>query len=406
MANHAELVPKIDRIHLSGLLSFGPWSAPFELRNLNVLIGANGSGKSNLIEAVALLRSLPDSDDFAEVLRKGGGVKEWLWKHPDGLCPVAGLKTRLSGGDLVMDHGLLVGMMKDATRAVILEEGIDSYRARYGADSEFVGESQETIFKRGLGATLLDRREQSNGPMRSIDLAPDASVLAQVSDPGAYPEISGLAASYRAIRLYREWTFGPNSPLRNVARTDLPDDAIAENFSNLPLVLRRLGRTPKVKNKVLQRMGDLYPRFTSYEVLPLGDSYCELRFTEGDLSIPAQRLSDGTLRYLCLVALLTDPEPPPLICLEEPEIGLHPDVVVKLADMLVDASSRTRLIVTTHSDTLVDALTDHPESIVICENKGGSTTLERLDPERMEVWLEKYSLGTLWTDGELGGNRW
>jgi len=129
-------------------------------------------------------------------------------------------------------------------------------------------------------------------------------------------------------------------------------------------------------------------------------------FSEGDFTIPATRLSDGTLRYLCLVAILCDPQPPPLVCIEEPELGLHPDILPRLADLLISAAERTQLIVTTHSDILVDALTERPDAVVLCEKHEGHTTLRRLDPAELSQWLEKYRLGQLWTKGQLGGNRW
>ena len=129
-------------------------------------------------------------------------------------------------------------------------------------------------------------------------------------------------------------------------------------------------------------------------------------FTEGDFIIPATRLSDGTLRYLCLIAILCDPEPPPLIGIEEPELGLHPDILPKLADLLLAASERTQLIVTTHSDILVDALTEHPETIVVCEKHRGHTVTRRLNGEELAPWLQDYRLGDLWTRGQLGGTRW
>jgi predicted ATPase len=122
--------------------------------------------------------------------------------------------------------------------------------------------------------------------------------------------------------------------------------------------------------------------------------------------ISATRLSDGTLRYLCLLAILCHPELPPLVCIEEPEIGLHPDILPAVAKLLVEASRRTQLIVTTHSDALVDALTDTPEAIVVCEKHEGSTTMRRLEKAALEDWLKDYSLGQLWQKGELGGNRW
>jgi predicted ATPase len=94
------------------------------------------------------------------------------------------------------------------------------------------------------------------------------------------------------------------------------------------------------------------------------------------------------------------------VCLEEPELGLHPDIIRPLAELLIKASQRMQLIVTTHSDALVDHLTDIPESVIVCEKEDGSTTLQRLDRRRLSSWLERYRLGELWRTGEIGGNRW
>ena len=122
--------------------------------------------------------------------------------------------------------------------------------------------------------------------------------------------------------------------------------------------------------------------------------------------IPGTRLSDGRLRYLCLLAVLCHPTPPPLVCLEEPEIGLHPDILPTVAELLVDASSRTQIIVTTHSDILVSALGAHADSVLVCARNEEGTDLRHLDSAKLKDWLEKYPLGELWTMGELGGNRW
>src|SRR5262249_40496760 len=112
--------------------------------------------------------------------------------------------------------------------------------------------------------------------------------------------------------------------------------------------------------------------------------------------IPATRLSDGTLRYLCLLTLLCHPEPPPLVCLEEPELGLHPDILPTIAELLIEASQRTQLIVTTHSDVLVSALTEIPDAVLVCERDALGSHLRRLESERLKKWLERYSLGELW----------
>jgi len=119
--------------------------------------------------------------------------------------------------------------------------------------------------------------------------------------------------------------------------------------------------------------------------------------------IPATRLSAGTMRFLAMAASLLMPTPPPLICIEEPELGLHPDALSLVAELLVSASARTQLIVTTHSDALVSALTEHVESVLVCEYRGG-TELMRLDAERLKHWLDRYRLGDVWRMGELGGN--
>jgi len=122
--------------------------------------------------------------------------------------------------------------------------------------------------------------------------------------------------------------------------------------------------------------------------------------------IPATRLSDGTIRFLCLVAMLCHPDPPPLLCIEEPELGLHPDIMPTIGEMLIDASQRTQLIVTTHSAPLISALSDIPEAVLVCERDESGSHLTRLESGPLEKWLEKYSLGDLWLKGEIGGTRW
>ena len=85
---------------------------------------------------------------------------------------------------------------------------------------------------------------------------------------------------------------------------------------------------------------------------------------------------------------------------------MHPDILPKLADYLVAASKRTQLIVTTHSDILINAMTERPEVVLVCEKHNGCTSIRRLKEEDLKVWLEKYRLGELWIQGHLGGTRW
>jgi len=171
------------------------------------------------------------------------------------------------------------------------------------------------------------------------------------------------------------------------------------------MFLSRLRKDPPTKRALVAALQELYEGITDFDVITEGGTV-QIFFTEGDFSIPATRLSDGTLRYLCLIALLLDPTPPPLICIEEPELGLHPDIIPKIADLLVDASTRTQLVVTIHSDVLIAALSERPEAVLVCEKHEGQTQIKRLKREDLAHWLSDYSLGQLWTRGEIGGTRW
>lgn len=95
-----------------------------------------------------------------------------------------------------------------------------------------------------------------------------------------------------------------------------------------------------------------------------------------------------------------------MIAIEEPELGLHPDIQPFLAKILTHSAKRTQIIVTTHSRILVDALTDQPDSVIVCEKLDGRSKFEKLDGDSLKEWLERYSLGQLWSMGEIGGNRW
>jgi predicted ATPase len=234
---------------------------------------------------------------------------------------------------------------------------------------------------------------------------PDLSILAQRRDPETYPELTYLADVYQRIRVYREWSFGRSGIFREPQKADMRNDRLEEDFSNLGLFLNRLRRSPKAKNAILTALRDLYDGLSDFDVSIEGGTV-QVFFTEGDFTIPATRLSDGTLRYLCLLAILCDPEPPPLICIEEPELGLHPDILPKVADLLVSAAERAQLIITTHSDILVDAITERPDVVVVCEKHQGQTEMRRLDAAALAGWLDRYRLGQLWTKGQLGGTRW
>lgn len=386
----------LQEITLRNVLSFGPQTATLPLENLNVLIGPNGSGKSNLIETIALMRAAPG--DMAAVIRRGGGIKEWVWK---------GQKAEVAAIDFVFSNP----KGKQPLRHVV--EIRESTKQRFEFEDERIenkspfGQEKEPYFyyRFQKGRPVLNMVGDQHRQLARETMDIDLSILAQRRDPDTYPEISYLAESYERIRLYREWAFGRNTIFREPQKTDTRTDRLEEDFSNLALFLNRLRRTPKAKLAILEGLRDLYDGITDFDISVEGAT-AQVFLTEGEFTIPATRLSDGTLRYLCLLAILCDPTPPPLICIEEPELGLHPDILPKLAELLIQASNRTQLIVTTHSEILVDALNEHPEFVVVCEKHNGQTEMNRLNKKELAEWLEDYRLGQLWTMGQIGGTRW
>ncbi len=390
----------MQRIKLKNILSFGPDEQDPELKPLNVLIGPNGSGKSNLIEVIGLLREAPR--DLTAPVISGGGVSNRIWKGEPKASPAletssAGVEAALHypNGKQALRHSL--AFTEKGQRFELTDERIEDEKPN--PDDE-----ESNVYFEWRGGRPSPNRENKSRPT-SFFFDNQKSILAQLRDPGRYPELTWLGDVYPRIRLYREWSFGRNTPPRLPQDAALPNDFLIEGGQNLGLMLNRLKREPTARNQFLNSVRQLYEGIVDFDVIIEGGTV-QVILQEGNNIVPAIRLSDGTLRYLCLLAILCHPTPPPLVCLEEPELGLHPDILPGLADLLREASERGQLIVTTHSDILVDALTDAPESVVVCEKEKGQTRMRRLDKEELSHWLERYRLGDLWTSGELGGNRW
>jgi predicted ATPase len=193
----------IKTIKLTNLLSYGPDSHEVELRPLNLLIGANGSGKSNLIEAIGLLRAAPRG--LAEPVKgiAGGGVSEWLWKGPKG--PVA------AALDVVVEYP--AGKMQLRHSIVFTESG---KRFEVRQETVFRADSEQDLRKALLygmsgGTAYLNIRggeELKPRKIRREDIDPEASILSQRKDPDQYPELYWLSEQYSQIKIYSDWSFG------------------------------------------------------------------------------------------------------------------------------------------------------------------------------------------------------
>lgn len=385
------------RLTLKNLLSFGPDGLSLDLEPLNILIGPNGSGKSNLLDGIELLKCAPEQ--LTAPIRSGGGIRNWIWgRQPGPTACVEAILENPQDGRHLLRHRIEFDESEQAFRLV--DERIENSRPDPGFNDAFFFYRYQNG-RPALAVKNNDNRRQ----LQREDVADDESILSQRKDPDQYPELAHLNSLYGGISLYRDWGFGRKAPFRQPQSTDVRPTPLREDFSNLGMFLNRMRQEPRTKSNLIDCLTDAYEGLSDFELNFEGGTV-QVFFSEGDLAVPATRLSDGSVKYLCLLAILLNPHPPPIVCIEEPEMGMHPDLLPKIADLLVEASQHCQLIVTTHSDALVDALSEQPESIVVCEKQNGNTSMNRLDPKDLDDWLKKYRLGELWTKGQLGGVRW
>jgi predicted ATPase len=336
----------IEKIRLRNILSFGNKGEDIELRPLNVIIGQNASGKSNLVDIFKLLKVLHRENGLIDFISKNGGINEWIWKG--------------KSSNNIAEIEIVLGLI----------EGRINYEISFTQTAQRLELINESITK--------DEK-------LTIKL-PEAFVIFDV---------------------FSDIDTARKSEIRKPQPPDALNDFLAEDASNLSLVLNDLEHRGNTKDIIVENLRKFNPRIKDYSVRILGGTVQLFIREEGlEKPISAMRLSDGTLRYLCLLAILCHPEPRPVICIEEPETGLHPDILPTIGELLIEASKRTQLIVTTHSDILVSSFSEVPEAVLVCEADEDGTHLNRLDGEKLKGWLKKYQLGDLWIRGEIGGTRW
>lgn len=395
---NGEKQPPLQYLTVEGLLSFGMKTC-FEFGQLNILVGPNGSGKSNLLDCIRILRSAPL--EIQEAF-KDSGFREWVYKGSSEESPYVSLEvtTSVPGVREKVLHQLRLTAQPDLR--VTLEEVISSDEVQEKKDTYFVGSYRS-------GATLsveVTGRRRRTKDLSATEYNPFTSILSQIRDISQYPEITRLARLYSQFYIYSEWTFGRNSKLREAAPTNRTSTTLSETMNDLPLALNGLENTT-AHNDIRRLLGELKETYVDYVTRILfGRVGLELIESPFEAPLPAQRLSDGTLRFLALAAILFQPQPPPLICLEEPELGMHPDMIRMVASMIVDAAERTQLIVTTHSEHLLSALQNDFDVLFAFDAGLDGSVVRRFSHTEYEEWREEHNLGELWSSGELGGNRW
>ena len=336
----------------------------FEFKALNVLIGANGAGKSNFISLFRMLAEIMDERLQLFVQQHDG---------PDGL--------------------LFGGRKHTAQMDVDFRFGQNGYHfSLIPAADRLVFSREQTSFS---GDSVTDAR-------RHLGTGHDEARLQKTDDTfAAYvkPAVEGW-------RVYHFHDTSPSAPVRqkHPVRDNLRLKPDAANLAPFLRVLRE--KHPDSLRRILETVRQVAPFFGDFVHRPDPGERVELEWLQADdpdTPRSPRQLSDGTLRFICLATLLLQPTAlqPSVIMLDEPELGLHPYALNVLGALLVEASGPRQLIVSTQSAELLNALA--PEDVVVVTRRDGASAFERLDAERLREWLLDYTLGALWKMNVLGG---
>ena len=379
----------LKELTLENFLSYGK-RASISLGNLNILIGTNASGKTNLIEAVDFLHHAPTN--LLKPISDGGGIFDWLWKGSSQNKNVEATVEAIFSKSETRSIRHSITFKAVSQRFQIQDERIEDAEPQEGHSEPYFyyhfnnGRPYLNVF------TDEDQRNFKRRMLQSEDIYLDSSILSQRKDSDIYPEITWLGKQLDEIGIYRDWSFGRYTAPRLPQKTDLPNRLLEANCSNLNLVLNYLESFSDTKKLIRKALSDIAPGIEDFHI-SIESGSAQLYITENGMRIPATRLSEGLMRYICLLAVLCNPEPQQLICIEEPELGMHPDMITVLADLIRQASEKTQIILTTHSAMLVDCFSDIPEAIIVAEKNEEGTTLTHLDAESLHPWLNKYRLG-------------
>jgi len=332
---------------------------------LNVLIGANGSGKTNFIRFFDLLGHMFD--------------------------PNKGLQNYVAGRGRA-DAFLFRGMKVTPELSAHLKFGLNEYMfSLKAADDRSLFFSQESAPFDGpiYGHSQYDR---GSGHLESrVAANPD------------YAALKYVCSVIRDWRVYHFHDTSPSAPFMGICNM-VDHDILHGNASNLAAFLGNMEKTsPEHFFQITETVRQVAPFFGAFVLKEVTNGQTQLLWKDrfSDLLYYPYQLSDGTLRYICLASLLLQPNPPATIIIDEPELGLHPYAIKLLVSLLQEAAQKAQVIVSTQSSLLLDELT--PEQVIVVNQSNGESILERLDPDKLAEWLQEYTMGQLWEKNELGG---
>ena len=362
----------LNRIVLRGFRSIR--ELDIELKPINLLIGANGAGKSNFLSFFKFAREL-QRKNLQFYVQKNGGAEKFLYfgpkQTPDMACHI-----QFSGGEYAANLSAGAGNR--------LYFGYERWR-------EFDHSS-----------TLPDA---SLPPFDQMDVPPLPGG-SESSLPATYSAESGHEISTQ-IDSWHVYHFHDTSPEAKVKATGRIDqtDSLRSDASNLAAFLRSI-RTSNAYTLIVKTIQRVAPYFVDFVLEPQreNEKYINLRWTHAgsDDIFDAADFSDGTLRFICLATLLLQPDPPKVVVLDEPELGLHPFALTILAGIMRSISIRTQIVAATQSVTFANQFA-HDDFIVV-ERLDEASTMRRLTRADIEPWLgQNYGIGDLWEKNIIGG---
>lgn len=363
----------LKRIDLKGYKSIKETS--LELRPLNVFIGANGSGKSNLVSFFKLLNNMMTGNLQGFIATSGGANS--LLHYGAKVTPE--IEATLHFGDQDTDEKC-------------------EMRLRYAAEDTLVF----------LTEKWLSSQQDSFATVTTLQPGHKESKLIAQPEEHAFPElVSTLRAIVNRCRVFQFHDTSPTGSIRQ--KGDINQNRfLMSDGGNLAAFLYKIQQTdPDCYQRIVGTIRQIAPFFGDFNLAPsaLNPEVIQLRWRERDkdYDFGPHLLSDGTLRAMALVTLLLQPtkDLPSVIIIDEPELGLHPYAIATLAGLLRSASVHSQIIVATESTTLLDHF--EPQDVVVTERCMGETVFKRLEAEALQEWRQEYSLSELWEKNVIGG---
>ncbi|MDX1992415.1 MAG: AAA family ATPase [bacterium] len=397
----------IERIKLKNFRSIQ--GLDLELKSLNVLIGRNGSGKSNFLSFFHLLGEGARGRLNRTIVNELRGFEFLRFLNADTWENISWDVT-FSSDPVSSRYEPLFYEGELSPRGVAgynIQSEIIS-RPPY-PDKHHLGPYKYLEVRDGT-VTKLKARPNEDSESREDEVAKFEGLdqelaVAEIRNPTRYPSIDEV---YRRLR---EWTVFRGFGERELSQVRGPQTLNVVNplqldpdGSNLVSILYELTNQPQyeeIYNRLNEIIQAVFEDFSKFDLPLVAGAQASLSFRSRNFkkSIPALFMSDGQLRFLGLIVLLLLPSPPKLLLIDEPEIGMHPKMITIFAEVLKSAAQRTQIIVSTHSPQLIDALS--PDDLLVVDRENGATVINRPDQERLARWLERYSTGYLWTNTTL-----